>query len=190
MGALTKVLFGVNLKCRNCQQSSNIQSQWWEKCGKYQGYIVMRCRKCDHGILLGAFAEKPFKPELFDKLGINLSQLKQNQAVQEQKRDDQVEEMAPEEELQPEAPVATIEKITEGKQWECPKCKRTLEETDKTCWSCGGKREDLLGSTGPKIKKTVKNLKDWECRFCKRTLDGKDRTCWSCGGKREDVEQL
>jgi hypothetical protein len=33
--------------------------------------------------------------------------------------------------------------------WECKKCRRELEDEDLTCWSCGGKREEVSSTLAP-----------------------------------------
>lgn len=33
--------------------------------------------------------------------------------------------------------------------WECKKCRRELEDEDLTCWSCGGRREEVGSTLAP-----------------------------------------
>lgn len=33
--------------------------------------------------------------------------------------------------------------------WECKKCRRELEDEDLTCWSCGGRREEVSSTLAP-----------------------------------------
>lgn len=33
--------------------------------------------------------------------------------------------------------------------WECKKCRRELEDEDLTCWSCGGRREEVGSAVAP-----------------------------------------
>ena len=78
--------------------------------------------------------------------------------------------------------------------WECRLCRRLLDDQDKTCWSCGGKRaavELLKQSKGEEdnvIDMSHRDGKTWECKACRRLLEARDKECWSCGGKRADVE--
>jgi hypothetical protein len=51
--------------------------------------------------------------------------------------------------------------------WECKKCRRELEDEDLTCWSCGGRREDVGSTLAPgetaKVSAPVEESPaDWE----------------------------
>ena len=78
--------------------------------------------------------------------------------------------------------------------WECKLCRRLLDQEDKTCWSCDGKRKDVellkdrVVEADNIIEMSQQDKNAWECKICRRLLDRKDKTCWSCDGKREDVE--
>jgi hypothetical protein len=51
--------------------------------------------------------------------------------------------------------------------WECKKCRRELEDEDLTCWSCGGRREDVGSTVAPGETATFSEFveespADWE----------------------------
>ena len=85
-------------------------------------------------------------------------------------------------------------RIQEYFMWECRLCRRLLDDEDKMCWCCGGKRADVELVKEKKVEEdniidmSYRDENNWECKNCRRLLTNKDDECWSCGGKRADVE--
>ncbi|MCI0470274.1 MAG: hypothetical protein L0Y73_01290 [Candidatus Aminicenantes bacterium] len=77
--------------------------------------------------------------------------------------------------------------------WECRMCRRSLDDEDETCWSCGGLRTavELIKEQKPQDEDSDEIIpqpgKTWECKICRRMLDDSDEECWSCGSKRTDA---
>lgn len=70
MGMLRRLIFGGQLKCKNCSQLSDPRTGRgeWEIAGKLRGYSVMVCKRCGHGLAMGLASEKHLLPEVVNKL--------------------------------------------------------------------------------------------------------------------------
>lgn len=58
MGMFGRMTFVKNVRCKHCQQKSPLRSGNWEALGKSQGWFVIACRQCGHGIRIGVFSER------------------------------------------------------------------------------------------------------------------------------------
>lgn len=66
MGMFGKMRPGAELKCKHCDQSSLMKGGDWEALGKSQGWLIMVCLKCGHGLQMGIFAERHVDKEFID----------------------------------------------------------------------------------------------------------------------------
>ena len=66
MGMFGKMRPGAELRCRHCGQKTPIKSDNWEALGKSQGWLIMACLKCGHGLRMGVFAEHHIDKEFID----------------------------------------------------------------------------------------------------------------------------
>ena len=66
MGMFGKMRPGAELKCKHCDQRSLMRGGDWEALGKSQGWLIMACLKCGHGLRMGVFAERHVDKEFID----------------------------------------------------------------------------------------------------------------------------
>lgn len=66
MGMFGKMRPGAELKCKYCDQRSLVKGGDWEALGKSQGWLIMACLKCGHGLRMGVFAERHLNKEFID----------------------------------------------------------------------------------------------------------------------------
>lgn len=68
MGMFGRMTFAKNVRCKHCQQKSPLRSGNWEALGKSQGWLIIACRQCGHGIRMGVFSERHISKEFVDDM--------------------------------------------------------------------------------------------------------------------------
>ncbi len=68
MGMFGRTTFAKNVRCKHCRQKSPLKSVDWEALGKSQGWLIVACLRCGHGLRMGVFSERHISKELLDDM--------------------------------------------------------------------------------------------------------------------------